>query len=104
MDDSQLVIIRHQEEMNKLDDERQLILISMLKPKLTIDGNQYCWLLGENLQEGIAGFGDSPYEAMVDFNKSFYRKYERVCPTCQSPLEDNGRCSDVGDNNCQYQA
>ena len=25
------------------------------------------------------------------------------CPVCESPLEDNGKCSDVGDNNCQYQ-
>ena len=25
------------------------------------------------------------------------------CPDCGSPLEDNGRCSDVGSNNCQYQ-
>lgn len=26
------------------------------------------------------------------------------CPRCESPLEDNGKCSDVGDNNCFYQA
>ena len=25
------------------------------------------------------------------------------CPDCQSPLEENGACSDVGNNNCQYQ-
>lgn len=28
------------------------------------DGNQWCVLWGENLQEGIAGFGDTPEEAM----------------------------------------
>jgi hypothetical protein len=27
---------------------------------------------------------------------------EPGCPNCGSPLEDNGCCSDVGDNNCQY--
>lgn len=26
------------------------------------------------------------------------------CPWCESPLEDNGKCSDVGNNNCMYQA
>lgn len=25
------------------------------------------------------------------------------CPNCGSPLEDNGSCSDVGNNNCFYQ-
>lgn len=28
----------------------------------------------------------------------------KECPNCLSPLEDNGACSDVGSNNCQYQA
>lgn len=26
----------------------------------------------------------------------------KPCPDCGSPLEDNGCCSDVGSNNCQY--
>lgn len=26
----------------------------------------------------------------------------KVCPICESLLEDNGACSDVGNNNCQY--
>ena len=35
--------------------------------KLTKDGNEYCFLLGENLQEGIAGFGKSILEALTKF-------------------------------------
>lgn len=31
------------------------------------DGNQWCFLYGENLQEGIAGFGDSIADAAWDF-------------------------------------
>ena len=27
---------------------------------------------------------------------------EECCPVCESPLEENGVCSDVGNNNCQY--
>lgn len=47
-------------------------LIAVLKPVLTIDGNQYCWRLGENLQDGVCGFGSSPYLAALDFNRAFY--------------------------------
>jgi hypothetical protein len=31
---------------------------------VSLDGNQWCALLGGNLQEGIAGFGDTPAEAL----------------------------------------
>lgn len=43
--------------------------------KLSKDGNQWCWLYGENLQEGIAGFGDTPAKAAVEFDREwgFYR-------------------------------
>ena len=41
------------------------------KPKLSLDGNQWCALYGVNLQEGVAGFGDSPALAMSDFNKNW---------------------------------
>lgn len=44
------------------------------KPKLSKDGNQWCALFGENLQEGVCGFGDSPAEAMWDFDKDWYKK------------------------------
>lgn len=47
-------------------------LISVLKPALTIDGGEYCWRLGDNLQDGICGFGKSPYLAALAFNKAFY--------------------------------
>ena len=44
----------------------------MLRPKISIDGNQYCVLYGDNLQEGIAGFGDTLYLAILNFNKNFH--------------------------------
>ena len=31
------------------------------------DGNKWCFLWGENLQVGVAGFGDTPLEAMAAF-------------------------------------
>lgn len=38
-------------------------VIKELGPQPTPDGNAYCCLEGENLQDGIAGFGDTPEEA-----------------------------------------
>lgn len=35
------------------------------------DGNQWCVLYGENLQEGIAGFGDTPEKSMVSFDMAW---------------------------------
>jgi len=43
----------------------------LFRPNLSLDGNKWCALLGENLQEGCAGFGDSPSLAMEDFDKQF---------------------------------
>ena len=46
----------------------------MYKPRLFIDGNQWCALYGENLMEGVAGFGDSPELAYADFNRAWGEK------------------------------
>lgn len=50
----------------------------LYRPKLYIDGNQWCALYGENLQDGIAGFGDTPAKAVMNFNKAWYE------PLCNS--------------------
>lgn len=46
----------------------------LLKPKIMIDGNKWCALYGDNLQDGVAGFGDSPQEAEEDFNLNWSKK------------------------------
>jgi len=48
-------------------------LFSLLKPKIYKDGNQWCVLYGEDLQSGVAGFGDTPRLAVYDFNKQWDR-------------------------------
>ena len=51
-----------------------------LEVKLSKDGNAWCALVGENLQCGFAGFGDTPFKALsalgVDLGKG---KYVDVC-------------------------
>ncbi len=44
------------------------------KPTMSLDGDQWCALYGENLQVGIAGFGDSPSLAMAAFDKEWTKK------------------------------
>ena len=40
----------------------------LFKPKVFIDGNMWCALYGEDLQNGIAGFGETVKAAMFDFD------------------------------------
>ncbi len=49
----------------------------MYRPALSIDGDQWCALYGDDLQSGVAGFGDSPSLAMHEFNKAWYAKLQR---------------------------
>jgi len=57
-------------------EEAELILFTMLKPSLQRDGNQWCVLYGDDLQVGIAGFGDSPHKAVLNFNADWHKNIE----------------------------
>jgi len=43
----------------------------LLRPEITIDGNQWCASYG-NMPQGIQGFGDTPAMAMNEFDKEYY--------------------------------
>lgn len=43
------------------------------QPRIYIDGNQWCALYGEDLQSGVAGFGESPAAAMNDFDRNWFK-------------------------------
>lgn len=43
--------------------------IAMLGIKPYKDGNQWCFLYGKNLQDGIAGFGDTIFDAAWELYK-----------------------------------
>jgi hypothetical protein len=45
--------------------------VVVFKPTLSRDGNQWCFLFGESLAEGVAGFGDTPALAATDFDKQW---------------------------------
>jgi hypothetical protein len=48
----------------------------LMRPRIFIDGNQWCALYGENLQDGVAGFGDSPDAAMCAFDAEWVKKLD----------------------------
>ncbi len=48
----------------------------MYRPAIRLDGNQWCALYGDNLQDGVSGFGDSPEAAMADFDKNWAKPLE----------------------------
>ena len=64
--------LRHQSDMMLHVEREEYNLFSMLKPTLSRDGNQWCVLFGEDLQSGIAGFGDTPHKAILAWNKAWY--------------------------------
>ena len=43
----------------------------ILHPRVFRDGDQWSALYGDNLQEGIAGFGSTPAAAIADFDQEF---------------------------------
>lgn len=64
----------HQSRMNAAIQAEELAIFAALRPRIFIDGNQWCVLYGDNLQDGVAGFGDSPMLAVYDFNNSWSEK------------------------------
>jgi hypothetical protein len=60
-------------EIRTAVEREEFNLVALLKPRIFMDGNQYCVLFGESLMEGIAGFGDTPVLAVFDFNKAWHR-------------------------------
>ena len=47
---------------------------AVYRPKLTLDGNSWIALYGDDLQVGCSGHGDSPDAAMWDFDKNWHKK------------------------------
>lgn len=52
----------------------------LYRPRLSIDGNQWCALFGSNLQDGVAGFGDSPSLAYIAFDSAWYEALPKDTP------------------------
>lgn len=74
MDEVEFRLIEIRGIVENIETQSELFFspFNILKPKVFLDGDSWCALYGDNLQEGICGFGRTPYQAAIDFNKSFY--------------------------------
>lgn len=59
-------------ETDGADKRRQWAVI--LGARIYPDGDQWCALYGDNIQDGIAGFGPSPAAAIQAFETAMYEK------------------------------
>jgi len=81
--------LEHFSKLSFAVEQEELGRFSLLKPKIFIDGDQWCVLYGDNVQEGIAGFGSTPNEAIfawnAQWNKELSAKPETVgCFSCDA--------------------
>ncbi len=53
--------------MDNVTEEQSLQVVSLLKPKFYIEGNQYCFELGDS-PKSVCGYGDTVMDAVLDFN------------------------------------
>jgi hypothetical protein len=47
---------------------------AIYRPRLLLDGTKWCALYGDNLMDGVAGFGDTPAEAMAAFDLAWTKE------------------------------
>lgn len=46
----------------------------LYRPSISLDGNCYCALYGEDLMSGCAGFGETMADAMADFDQNWWKQ------------------------------
>lgn len=63
----------HEAVMGNAVAQLEMALVAALRPRIFIDGNQWCVLYGENLQEGVCGFGDTAMLAVYNFNRAWHK-------------------------------
>ena len=56
-----------QQEFQKAAYEMQRPFV-LIKPKMYRDGNMWCALYGDDLQSGVAAFGETPAKAATQFD------------------------------------
>lgn len=46
----------------------------LYRPSIGLDGTKWCALYGEDLMNGVSGFGDTPAEAMSAFDQAWWKE------------------------------
>lgn len=79
--DRQQIVNAVRDEAGRVTIEAQLHFQAMVcewsrpsvvyRPRIFMDGDKWCALYGENIQDGVCGFGDSPAKAMEEFDTNW---------------------------------
>lgn len=76
----------------------------LFRPRIFIDGTDWCALYGDNLQDGVAGFGATPEAAMTNFDENWRNQIVRFKrEDAEQAKRDNGSFG-VGVANSEYLA
>lgn len=59
-----------------LNDKKVPDSVKTFQPVLFKDGNSFCCVLGPDPQEGVFGCGDTPIEALKDWDKNLQQRKE----------------------------
>lgn len=88
MTDKQSILnIRYQTALRELDlIDAKSTPSALLRPAVYPDGDMWCALYGEDLQRGVAGFGETPELACADFDKN-WRGQRLLCTALDAAKE-----------------
>lgn len=79
----QLASLEYEAKLLNAESTKYIEWFSILKPKYYIDGDKWCVLLGENIQTGICGFGNTLLAAIHNFGEEIeYKK-------CKKPTKED---------------
>ncbi len=76
-----------QDPAEQTEQKQELPTGSAIPISLTKDGDQWCALVGENLQEGVAGFGPTPWAALDALNFEAAGKGEELLSFALDPAD-----------------
>lgn len=71
---------------------------AIYRPSLAPDGNKWCALYGSNLMEGVAGFGDTPAEAMAAFDKAWNEEHTPTAVRMAEAMREEEAAEEARDN------
>ena len=83
-----IAYLEKQKEPKSISAEEVLVRAGLIPYK---DGNKWCILAGDNIQEGICGFGDTIDEALYEFLMEVLEKQEKTkIDACGFPIRNEG--------------
>lgn len=91
------VVVRAQEQVYAISHDLRRPSV-LYRPTVVPDGTKWCALYGENLMEGVSGFGDTPQEAMADFDKAWIEQLTPEAQHIQNAIDEEDAREEVMNN------